>query len=139
MSISKTPGPDRGAHGPSRRDPIELVKSYIDAIEDRDLDRARDMQTLSFVMQVPGVDRMRSLGEMANWAALQYRYVRKAYDGFDICQGDPLIVYMRGTLNGEWARGGLFSGIRFLDRFELKNGLIQRHDMWNALAEARKP
>jgi hypothetical protein len=37
-----------------------------------------------------------------------------------------------------WADGSSFEGIRFIDRFELVTGKIQRQDVWNDLGEAQK-
>jgi hypothetical protein len=34
-----------------------------------------------------------------------------------------------------WLDGTAFSGIRFIDRFEVAGGLIRRQDVWNDLAE----
>jgi hypothetical protein len=40
-----------------------------------------------------------------------------------------------GTLHGVWLDGTPFEGIRFIDRFELADGRIQRQDVWNDMAE----
>ena len=45
------------------------------------------------------------------------------------------IVYCFGTLNGEWPDGQAFSGIRFIDRFEITQGRITRQQVWNDIAE----
>ena len=52
-------------------------------------------------------------------------------------QGDQTVVYCRGVLKGEWPDGGEFSGIRFVDRFEVIKGKLVRQDVWNDLAEMR--
>ena len=48
-----------------------------------------------------------------------------------------IVVYRRGTLQGEWPDGISFQGICFIDRFELADGRITRQDVWNDLAEVR--
>ncbi len=54
-------------------------------------------------------------------------------------QGDSgAVVYCYGTLNGEWPDGTQFSGIRFIDRFVVKDGLLEDQRVWNDLAESQK-
>ena len=78
--------------------------------------------------------------ELVAWAKDRYRFVEKTFDGFDE-NGDGVIVYCYGTLNGEWPDGGLFSGIRFIDRFTLSDGKLCDHHVWNDLGEylSRQP
>jgi hypothetical protein len=45
------------------------------------------------------------------------------------------VVYCSGTLEGVWLDGSAFSGIRFIDRFEVAGGRIVRQDVWNDLGE----
>jgi len=49
--------------------------------------------------------------------------------------GAPDAVYCTGTLEGVWLDGRAFSGVRFIDRFEVAEGRIRRQDVWNDLAE----
>lgn len=57
----------------------------------------------------------------------------------DACIADECtIVYVRGTLHGRWLDGSGFTGIRFVDRFEIRNGLIGRQDVWNDAGEYRE-
>jgi len=48
------------------------------------------------------------------------------------------VVFCTGTLHGEWLDGSTFEGIRFVDRFEIADGLLQRQDVWNDL-ELHRP
>jgi hypothetical protein len=52
-------------------------------------------------------------------------------------QGDTTVVYCRGMLNGVWLDGSEFKDIRFIDRFEVVKGKLQRQDVWNDLSEFR--
>jgi hypothetical protein len=90
-------------------------------------------------MQFPGRAPMTRLSELLDWAAPRYRFVTKSYHGFDVMAGGDAggIVYCRGVLAGEWPDGTPFDGIRFIDRFELVDGLIRRQDVWNDIAETR--
>jgi hypothetical protein len=48
------------------------------------------------------------------------------------------VVYCFGTLYGEWSDGTPFSGVRFIDRFTIKDGLLTDQRVWNDLAERRR-
>jgi hypothetical protein len=68
-------------------------------------------------------------------SSTRYRNVAKTIERFDECwTGDGAVVTCSGTLHGEWLDGSHFEGVRFLDRFDIRDGLIQRQDVWNDLA-----
>jgi hypothetical protein len=78
------------------------------------------------------------LSELMTWAAPRYRRIAKTHMTFEESwQGDQTVVYCRGLLNGEWPDGREFSGIRFVDRFEVCKGQLMRQEVWNDLAELR--
>lgn len=122
---------------PALPDPAEVVRTYLSAMEARDLDSAQSMLGAGFCMTFPGTPPMHSLSAMIAWAAPRYKFVTKAYEGFDALQstGEHAIVYCRGTLSGEWPDGTPFDGIRFIDRFEVTAGLLTKQDVWNDIAE----
>lgn len=119
------------------REPAALVRAFLAAMEARDLANARTFLGEGFAMTFPGGVRMTTLEELVAFAAPRYRFVRKAYEGFEVVMGLRAVVYCFGTLAGEWPDGTAFSGVRFIDRFELENGLLVRQDVWNDLAESR--
>lgn len=116
-------------------DPERVVAAYLAAMEVRDLDAARDRLAPGAVLQFPGSAPMGDLGEVLAWAGPRYARVAKTCEGTDVCVGG--VVYVRGTLSGEWPGGAPFAGIRFVDRFEVAQGRIVRQDVWNDIAEAR--
>jgi len=123
---------------PPLPDPADLVRTYLGLMEARDLAGAEAMLGDGFQMIFPGTAPMTSLQELIDWAAPRYRFVKKTYEGFDAAQGaDAAVVYARGTLSGEWPDGKAFSGIRFIDRFEVTGGKITRQDVWNDIAEIK--
>ena len=121
------------------RDPAEIVRDYLTAMEQRDLDAAEAMLGDGFTMQFPGAEPMTSLGALIEWSKPRYQFVKKTYDRFDAMQsaGDAALVYCFGTLSGQWPDGTAFDGIRFIDRFELIGGKIVRQDVWNDMGEVR--
>jgi len=123
---------------PARPDPGALVVTYLKAMEDRDLDAASTMLHPDFQMIFPDTQPMTTLTELIDWAKGRYRYVRKTNDAVEALQtGGTTVVYVRGALAGEWPDGRPFQDIRFVDRFEVRDGMIVRQDVWNDIAEVR--
>ena len=123
---------------PALPDPEKVVLDYLARMEAREIDAAQAMLAEGFVMTFPGTGPMTALFELIGWAKGRYRFVTKTYEAVEAFHaGGAAVVYARGTLAGEWPDGSAFEGIRFIDRFELKGGLIVRQDVWNDLAEMR--
>ena len=77
----------------------------------------------AFCMIFPGTAPMSRLADLVERAKGRYQFVEKTYEGVETLQKDGVaVVYARGTLNGAWLDGSPFNGIRFIDRFEVKNG-----------------
>jgi len=122
---------------PAQPSQIEVVRRFLAAMENRDLATARSLLGAGFTMTFPGNTRMHSLEELIAWAGPRYRFVTKTYEGFDVMQSADAhaVVHCRGTLSGEWPDGTPFTGIRFIDRFEVTGGLLTRQDVWNDISE----
>lgn len=118
----------------TQSDAVKTVRAFLLAVENRDLVSAQSLVSEDFTMVFPGDRRMASLSDFSNWAGTRYRFVRKSYDRFDVADD---VVYSVGMLSGEWLSGNPFSGIRFIDRFELKDGLIVLQQVWNDLGETK--
>ena len=72
------------------------------------------------------------------WARQRYQSVKKSYKGFDTAfHGTRSTVFCFGTLSGSWLDGSGFSGIRFVDRFELEGETIVSQMVWNDMAEMK--
>ncbi|MCT8973672.1 tautomerase family protein [Microbaculum marinisediminis] len=118
-------------------DPVDLVRAFLAAMEARDLDGARGFLADDFRMSFPGGAEFGRLEQLVEWARERYRFVRKTYDRFDVtADADGPVVYCFGTLSGEWLDGAAFSGIRFIDRFAIRDGLLADQKVWNDLAES---
>lgn len=123
---------------PALPDPAQIVLAYLAAMEAREIDKAEALLGDGFAMMFPGTGPMTRLAELIDWAKGRYRFVTKTYDAVEAFQaGDTAVVYTRGALAGEWPDGTTFSGIRFIDRFEVRGGKITRQDVWNDIAEVR--
>ncbi len=114
-----------------------VALAFLDAMERRDLDAARRFVTADFTMCFPGGVAMRSLADLVERSSKRYRSVGKTFERLDHCRAQSAeVVYCSGRLHGVWLDGRAFSDIRFIDRFELADGLIRRQDVWNDMGEA---
>ena len=128
----------RSSGGPAVPDAAAIVQDFLERMQSRDLDAAARHLAPGFAMHFPGTATLHRLQDLLPWAAARYRRVAKTYTQIDQCWGDGnTVVYCAGTLHGEWLDGALFEGVRFIDRFEVADGLIYRQDVWNDLAEIR--
>lgn len=114
-----------------------LVRTFLGLMQDRDLAGAARFLAPGFEMYFPGAAPMQRLEQLVEWGRGRYQRVGKTYARFDESWGDGVtVVYCSGTLDGVWLDGSAFEGIRFIDRFEIAEGLIRRQDVWNDLAES---
>jgi len=117
-------------------DAAQIVKRYLAAMENRDLESAKGFLTNDFTMTFPGGVEFNTLSQLVDWSKTRYQSIAKTYDQFDQSQSDnKTIVYCYGTLNGTWLDGTRFSGIRFIDRFVVIDGLLQSQLVWNDMGE----
>ncbi len=116
-------------------DASALVRSFLEAMQARDLEAAGRFLAPTFTMHFPGSGPLHRLQELVEWSRPRYKYVGKTFERFEESWGEECtVVFCTGTLQGEWLDGSSFEGIRFVDRFEVSGGLLQRQDVWNDLA-----
>ena len=124
--------------GPVLPEASQLVAQFLEGMAARNFEAAQAFLAPSFEMVFPGGETMHQLTELLSWAAPRYQKVGKTKMHFDESwQSDKTVVYCRGMLNGVWLDGTEFKDIRFIDRFEVVKGKLQRQDVWNDLAEMR--
>ncbi|MGQ7261010.1 nuclear transport factor 2 family protein [Vreelandella sp. V005] len=117
----------------------EQVRAFLTAMEARDLASAERYLATHVVMQFPGAPPMQRLNEVVEWAKTRYRRVSKTFHAVDQClYPNHCVVVCHGELAVEWLDGSTSTGVRFIDRFELTDGLITRQDVWNDLALAAR-
>jgi hypothetical protein len=120
---------------------IEIARAYLDAMEARDLVRAATFVAPQALFVFPGGAHRQDLAAIVAGSATRYQFVGKHIEGYDAAPAAAggVNVYVRGTLHGRWRDGSAFYGIRFIDRFEIRDGLIVRQDVWNDAGEVRNP
>ena len=106
-------------------------------MEARDLERAEAMMAPEAKITFPGGKEFSSQREMVVSSRGRYQWVKKTFDHIDVQKvGEADVVYVIGTLYGVNNSGVSFSNVRYIDRFVVKNGLINQQDVWNDLAES---
>ncbi|WP_417513411.1 tautomerase family protein [Marinobacter sp.] len=116
-------------------DPTLLVHDYLMAMEQRELDKAQGFLGENFVMTFPGSGNLTSLSQLVEWSKGRYRFVTKTLISTNVAyEMDKVVVFVNGTLAGEWPDGTAFDGVRFIDRFEICDDRLLRQDVWNDLA-----
>ena len=112
-----------------------IVSDFLAALERRDVAAAGALLATGVDITFPGGAKRASIEEVVAGSAGRYRHVGKSFERFDVlADGASTIVWCFGTLNGTFRDGTRFSGIRFVDRFEIRDGLIVRQDVWNDVA-----
>ena len=118
----------------------KLVARYLRAMEARDFAAARAMQAPGFAMTFPGANRFTEIEDLIAFSAPRYRNIRKTFLRFDESPtAEGTVVYSIGTLHGEWPDGTAIDGIRYIDRFTVKDGRLVDQNVWNDMAETRSP
>lgn len=109
---------------------------YLSLCEQRDLAGAARYLAEGAVLIFPGSRHYPNLKAMAEDAAQRYRWVRKHCDEINVFRNDSgeTIVVSLGTLAGESLAGAPFQGIRYQDRFIVRDGQIVEQQVWNDLA-----
>lgn len=118
--------------GKPQQDPQTVVREFLLAMQERDLARAQSFLAADFIMTFPGNVSLTKLEDLVAWAKGRYEYVKKNFESFDTAiKPDHAVVHCHGTLYGKWLDGSAFEGIRFIDRFEIRDGLLVRQQVWN--------
>lgn len=119
-------------------DPVTLVDSYLACCAERRLDDAARYLAEGAVLVFPGGARYASLEEMVAGARGRYRSIDKHRDTWDVGRREDgaVVVISTGTLFGVNLAGVPFEGVRYVDRFVLRDGLIAEQHVWNDLAES---
>ena len=118
-------------------DATELVERFLRLMEARDLETAESLMAPGVKITFPGSRHYSSQREVVAAASGRYQWIKKRFLKIEAFQqDDTVVVYVIGTLYGENLQRIPFDGIRFVDRFLVRNGRIEQQDVWNDLAES---
>ncbi|MFV2000628.1 MAG: nuclear transport factor 2 family protein [Acidimicrobiia bacterium] len=122
---------------PSRDAAVEFVTAFLRLVEHRDLDEASLCLSQEVKIIFPGRRRFTDLHEQVASSRTRFITVQKEFERFDVIDNPhSVVVYAIGELSGTDAHGREFSGVRFIDRFTIIDGLITEHTVWNDFAAA---
>jgi ketosteroid isomerase-like protein len=115
----------------------ELIQTFLRTMENRDLAAAEAMMAQDAVIIFPSGKRFSNQSEMVASAKGRYQWVKKTFDQIDAFTRDDGtdVVYIMGTLYGMNNFAVKFEGIRYIDRFVVRDGKIIEQQVWNDLAE----
>jgi hypothetical protein len=115
-----------------------LVKRFLLAMENRDLAAADKMIAREAKIIFPGGKAFKSQQDMVAAARGRYQWIKKHFEQIDtaVLSRERVAVYVMGTLYGLNNFGVNFAGVRYIDRFEVEDGLIISQQVWNDLAES---
>ncbi|MDF0596244.1 nuclear transport factor 2 family protein [Psychromarinibacter halotolerans] len=116
---------------------IDRAVAYLAAMQDRDLDLARRyVADTGLTLVFPGGRRFSRLEDIRSNSAGRYEIVKKHILDCHAWEHEGAErVMITGTLYGKWLDGRSFDGIRFIDWFEMRDGLIVRQEVWNDTGE----
>jgi hypothetical protein len=113
---------------------VDLVEAYLADIGAGRLEAAQTRLADDAELVFPGGRRYGSLRELAAGSSGRYRWVDKHRDLYE-ADPDGTLVLSTGRLYGENRHGVAFDGVRYVDRFRLRDGLILEQWVYNDLAE----
>ena len=115
-----------------------IVDEFLRVIMIPDPDGARRFVSPELRIRFTGNRAMSDPAECTAFNRSRYKWVKKRFEATETVEGATpghAIVYNRGTLYGEWLDGTAFEGNRYVDRYEVRGGLIVKMDVWNDSAE----
>lgn len=113
---------------------VGLVEAFLADIGAGRLESAQASLATDAELVFPGGRRYRSLADLAAGSQSRYRHIDKHRDLYE-ATADGSLVWSTGRLHGENRHGVAFDGVRYVDRFRLRDGLIVEQWVWNDLAE----
>lgn len=114
-----------------------MILEYLAAADERRMGEAGAYLAPNAIHVFPQ-GRFHDLEAVGAAMASRYRSIRKTYETWDVMDAESeTVVVATGTLSGENIHGLDFAGVRFCDRFVVRDGLISEQHVWNDLAESR--
>ena len=120
----------------------EIVDEFLRLVMIPDPDAARRYTAPGLRIRFTGNRPMNDPADTTAFNKSRYRWVKKRIERTEtvmrapgVSAGEGDVVYSLGTLHGEWPDGTPFEGNRYVDRYVVKDGLIQQMDVWNDSAE----
>jgi limonene-1,2-epoxide hydrolase len=118
--------------------PVEVVKSFLEAMGRRDFAAMEAFMAPNFKMTVTGGAVFSHPRDFAAQSRARQRSAKKTTDRYDeIPTSNGAVVYSIGSMAGEWNDGTAYAGVRYIDRFEIVGGKIVDMQVYSDMAEFR--
>jgi len=118
--------------------PTEVVKTFLEAMSRRDFATMESVMGTGFKMTTTGGVVYSHPKDFAAHSSTRQKTARKTTDRYDeIPTANGGVVYSIGSMAGEWNNGQPYSGVRYIDRFEIVDGKIVDMNVYSDMAEFR--
>jgi hypothetical protein len=113
-----------------------VISAFVSALSRQDRAAARELMADGAPMKFPGGAVFTDVGSFIEWARSRYRTADYRYDSMEeLSVGGDTVVYARGVIEGELNDGAVFSGVRVVDRFKIRDGKIVEKEAWSDMAD----
>ena len=115
----------------------ELIERFIRSVNDGDADAAQRCLTPDVQLVFPGPTRFQRVADFLALSGPRYQRVAYTYGAMELAQNHQgrTVVFAQGTVSGVFANGQAFDGVRYIDRFDIDNGLIASKEVWSDMAD----
>ncbi len=119
---------------------LELARQgigrFIQAVNDGDAPRAQACLAPGARLVFPGPTVFHQVADFLEWSGPRYEKVLYTYGPMELVAGaGRTVVYAQGAVSGVFAGGVGFEGVRYVDRFEIENGLIVSKEVWSDMGD----
>ncbi|MNK53286.1 SnoaL-like domain protein [compost metagenome] len=113
-----------------------LILEFIDAIHHGDADAALRTLGPRYELIFPGPASFSDVRAIFEWFGKRYTSAHYRYGHMDAIEfPKKVVVYAAGTVDGVLLDGTRFSGVRYIDYFEIVAGKIVRKEVWSDMAD----
>lgn len=118
--------------------PTDVVKTFLDAMSRRDFATMESVMAPNFKMTTTGGVVYAHPKDFAAHSSTRQKTAKKTTDHYDEIPSDQgAVVYSIGSMAGLWNDGTPYSGVRYIDRFEIIDGKIVDMNVYSDMAEFR--
>lgn len=112
--------------------PKKIAKEFLTRLEDNRRETVDELVAKEAVITVPGArfEGAEATQQFLDHYNPRYHWAKKRFGRWIETEKEAVSI---GTLYGEDNDGESFSDVRYIDVYEVKDGLIQQLDIWNDL------
>lgn len=120
--------------------PLDIARQPIDrfiqAVNAGDAEAAQRCLAPQGRLVFPGPVAFQRVADFLALSGPRYQRVRYTYGAMELAQSEGRsVVYAQGVVDGVFADGRAFHGVRYIDRFEIQDGLILSKEVWSDMAD----